>query len=390
MIDLERLRADTPAVQTQTFLDSAGASLMPRPVVRAQHDYIDLEASIGGYAAQREQATALEGVHASVARLINAQTQEIALMPSATVAWQMAFYSLPLKAGDVVLCAQSEYGANYVALLQRRERVGIRIEVVPSCPDSGTIDLQALARMMGPRVKLVTLTWVPTNGGLIQPAAQVGRIAREHGVPYLLDSCQAVGQMPVDVAALGCDMLCATGRKFLRAPRGTGFLYVRRGFMDNLVPHTIDHASALWTSEQAYTLRDDARRYETWEFNCAARRGLGVAVDYALSVGLASIEARCRELAEYLRGGLADIAGVTVHDQGVSRCAIVTFSVDEKDASELAARAADQRIALGVSVPASTLLDATRRGLPDMLRASPHYFNTFAELDALLAFVRGA
>ncbi len=388
MIDLEQLRADTPATQTQAFLNSAGASLMPRPVVRALHDYIDLEAAIGGYAAQAEQAEALEGVYDSVARLIGAHPQEIALFHSATVAWQMAFYSMPLKAGDVVLCAQTEYGANYVALMQMRERIGIRIEVVPSCVDSGEIDLQALARMMTAEVKLVVLTWVPTNGGLINPAQEVGRIARAHGIPYLLDACQAVGQMPVDVRALGCDMMCATGRKFLRAPRGTGFLFVRRDFMDTLVPHTIDHYSALWTSAQGYTLRDDARRYETWEFNCADRRGLGVAVDYALSVGLDNIEARCRELAAYLRRGLADIAGVTVHDLGIQRCAIVTFTVQGHDATALVAQAARQRIAMGVSVAASTLMDATQRELPDLLRASPHYFNTQDELDALLAFVR--
>lgn len=390
MIDLEQLRADTPATQAQTFLNSAGASLMPRPVVRALHDYIDLEAAIGGYAAQAKQADALEGVYGSVARLINAQAQEIALLPSATVAWQMAFYSLPLKAGDVVLCGQTEYGANYVALLQMRERIGIRIEVVPSCPEAGQIDLLALKRLMTPEVKLVMLTWVPTNGGLVNPAAEVGRIARAHGVPYLLDACQAVGQMPVDVQALGCDMMCATGRKFLRAPRGTGFLYVRRDFMNTLVPHTIDHYSALWTSAQGYTLRDDARRYETWEFDCAARRGLGVAVDYALWVGLETIEARCRELADYLRSGLEDIAGVTVHDLGVERCAIVTFSLNSHDATKLVVQAARQGITMGVSVPASTRLDATQRQLPDLLRASPHYFNTQGELDVLLAFVRAA
>ena len=388
MIDLAHVRADTPAAATQTFLNSAGASLMPRPVVSAMHDYLDQEAAFGGYAVQTAHAAVLSEVYDSVARLIQARPREIALLQSATAAWQMAFYSVPLKPGDVVLSCEAEYAANYVALLQIAQRTGIEIQVVPSRPDTGELDLDAFERMITPKVKLVTLTWVPTNGGLVNPAAQVGRVARAHGIPYLLDACQAVGQMPVDVQALGCDMLCATGRKFLRGPRGTGFLFVREDYMDTLVPHTVDHFSAEWTSARAYTLRGDARRYETWEANCMAQRGLGVAVDYALAIGMSEIEASCHRLGAYLRAGLADIDGVTVHDLGRDPCAIVTFSLAGAQATDIAARAAQRRIAMSVSSPMSTRIDATRRQLPDVVRASPHYFNTTAELDVLLDFVR--
>lgn len=386
MIDIAAVRDDTPAASAQTFLLSAGASLMPRPVVAAMHEYLDLEASLGGYSAYERESARLSGVYASVARLINADAGEIALVPSATSAWQMACYSLPLTAGDVVLTSEAEYGANYVALLQLKARLGIEVRVVPS-DDTGELDLSALVAMMTPKVKLISLAWVPTNGGLTHPAAEVGRIARAHGVAYLLDACQAVGQMPVDVEALGCDMLSATGRKFLRGPRGTGFLFVRKDFIERLEPHMIDHFSAPWTARDRYTLRADARRYETWEANYGARLGLGVAIDYALAIGMEAIASRCCMLADRLRAGLAQTPGVTVRDLGRHPSAIVTFTTSRAPAEQVVRQAAAQRIVISASPPASTLIDAERRGLPALVRASPHYFNTEEEVDRLAGFV---
>ncbi len=387
MLDVDQVRADTPALANQTFLLSAGASLMPRPVVQALHDYIDLEASLGGYSAFAHASAHLQGVYDSVARLINARADEIALMESATTAWQMACYSMAFEPGDVVLTCEAEYGANYVALLQLRARYGIDIQVVPS-DEHGDLSLVELEKMITPRVKLISLTWIPTNGGLTNPAAAVGAVARRHGIAYLLDACQAVGQMPVDVQALGCDMLSATGRKFLRGPRGTGFLYVRRDFQAKLTPHTIDHHSAPWTSRDQYTLRDDAKRYETWEANHGARLALGAATDYALAIGLDKIEQRCQALSTQLRDGLRRIQGVQLRDIGSRPSAIVTFTCDGITAADFVAQAARERIVIGASPPNSTLLDAQRRGLPDLIRASPHYFNDEAEIDRLLAYTQ--
>ncbi len=386
MIDLDRIRTDTPATSRLAYLHNAGAALMPSSVIAAMKQHIDLESEIGGYAAADRESDRIEAVYGSVARLLNAATDEIALVENATVAWQLAFYSLTLRQGDRILTAEAEYAANYVAFLQVARRTGATIEIVPS-DASGELDVGALERMIDAHVKLIAITWVPTNGGLINPAMEVGKVARAHGIPYLLDACQAVGQMAVDVEAIGCDMLSATGRKFLRGPRGTGFLYVRRALLQRLEPPMIDHFAAPWVSRDVYRLRDDARRFETWENNYAARLGLGAAIDYALDIGLGPIERRCRMLADRLRHGLASIRGVTIRDLGRQPGAIVSFTLEGHEANAVVRSAAADGITIGASDPASTRIDAEIRALPPLVRASPHYYNTDAEIDRLIAHI---
>ncbi len=383
-LDIAALRSDTPGVAHRVHLNNAGAGLMPRPVLDAMLAYLTREAEIGGYEAAAEAAGALDGVYDSVARLLGAERDEIALTENATVAWQIAFYALAFRPGDRILTARAEYAANYVAFLQVARRTGAVIEVIPDDPD-GVLDPEALAGMIDGRVKLIAITWVPTNGGLRNPAAAVGRIARAHGVTYLLDACQAVGQMPVRVDELGCDILSATGRKFLRGPRGTGFLYVRHDLLRDLEPPMIDHFAAPWIAPDRYALRPDARRFETWENNYAARLGLGRAVDYALALGLDAIEARCRALSARLRDGLRCVPGPTVHDLGPDPASIVTVSVGDRDPDAVKADLARSGYNVSVSHPSSTLLDAQARRLPALLRVSPHCYNTEDEIDRFIA-----
>lgn len=384
--DVAMFRSETPGVAHRVHLNNAGAGLMPQPVLDAVIGHLRREAEIGGYEAASEAAQTLDGVYDSVARLLGAEREEIALAENATVAWQLAFYAIPFQPGDRILTARAEYAANYVAFLQVAKRTGAVIEVVPDDGD-GMLDPEALERMIDGRVRLIAITWVPTNGGLRNPAAAVGEIARRHGVTYLLDACQAVGQMPTRVDQLGCDVLTATGRKFLRGPRGTGFLYMRRDLMRRLEPPMLDHFAAPWVAPDRYELRPDARRFETWENNYAARMGLGRAVDYALEIGLDRIEARCRALSARLRDGLRALSAVTVHDLGRDPAAIVTFSVKNRDAAGVQQKLALAGINVSVSSPSSTLLDAKARGLPPLVRASPHYYNTEDEVDRLVSVV---
>ncbi len=382
-MNLARARAETPGVAHVAHFNNAGAALPPACVLKAQIEHLELEARIGGYEAADRERDRIEAVYTSVARLIGAAPDEIAIVENATVGWDMAFYAIPFQPGDRILTAEAEYGANFVAFLQVAKRTGAKIEVIPSTA-TGETSPEALAAMMDDRVKLVAISHVPTNGGLVNPAAEIGRIAKAHGALYLLDACQSVGQMPIDVGQIQCDMLSATGRKYLRGPRGVGFLYVRRSLIQELEPPIIDHYAARWTAPDRYELRADARRFENWENNYAAKLGLGAAVDYALAWGLEAIHARVTTLAVELRSRLAALPGVQIMDIGRDRSGIVAFTQAGRDPFETKQRLGAEAINLSVTTPDSTLLDATRRKLPPMLRASVHYYNDEAEIDRLI------
>ncbi len=378
-IDLDRVRSETPGCRSVLHFNNAGAALGPEPVVATVVDYLRLEAEIGGYEAAAREIDRIERVYDSIARLLACRREEVALLEHATRAWDMAFYAVPLGPGDRILTTASEYAANFVAFLQVARRTGAVVEIVPS-DEHGQISVDALRETIDERVKLVAINHIPTNSGLVNPAAEVGRVAREAGVLYLLDACQSVGQMPIDVDEIGCDMLSATGRKFLRGPRGTGFLYVRSTVLDRLEPPMIDHHSAEWVARDRYELRNDARRFENWEASYACRLGLGRAIDYALELGIDVIRDRAWALAASLRERLSEIPGVVVRDIGERRCAIVTFTVEGADPVAIKTALVARGINVSVTDVFSARIDMEDRDLESAVRASPHYYNTEDEV----------
>ena len=383
-MDLAKLRNDTPGIAHCLNLNNAGAALMPAPVVEVLERHLRLEAEIGGQAAAAKRRDELEAVHASIARLIGAPLDSIALMTNATRAWQLAFYGFQFSPGDRILTSRAEYGSNYVAFLQVQKRTGCVIDVIPD-DEHGATDPHGLEAMIDERVKLIAVTWVPTNGGLVNPAAAIGRIARAHAIPYLLDACQAIGQMPANVDELQCDFLSATGRKWLRGPRGTGFLYVSPAMLDRVEPAMLDHTGGRWVSPEAYELRADARRYECYERPIGATLGLGAAVDYALALGVDQIQDRVDKAASSLRRALTTRPGIVLRDLGSQKCGIVTFSHDRLSAGAIRTALERDDILVGVTPPEGTLLDATARSLGDLVRISPHCYNSQQDIDALLA-----
>ena len=386
-IDIASVRADTPGVGHVAHLNNAGSSLPPAVVLETQREYLATEAVTGGYELKDARVEEVESVYDSIASLLGAQPDEIALTSNATESWQLAFHSIRLGPGDRILTSEASYASNFIGYLHAARRTGVTVEVAPSDP-AGQVDVEGLESMIDGAVKLVALTHVPTNGGLVNPAAEVGAVARQHGIPYLLDACQSVGQLEVDVGAIGCDFLSATGRKFLRAPRGTGLLYASRSILETTEPPFLDLHGATWTTPGRYEVRSDARRYENWEFNYAAVLGLGAAVRYALDVGMGPIERRVRRLGALLRNALATAPGIRIHDLGSDPCAIVTFSHPAIEASEFKTTLAEEGINVSYTTPASTLIDATSRSLPDMVRVSPHYYNDESELERVAEVVR--
>jgi selenocysteine lyase/cysteine desulfurase len=382
-IDVARARAETPGCEQVLHFNNAGAALQPQPVLDAVFGHLRRESEIGGYEAADEAEGRREAVYDSIARLLNAHRDEIALVDNATRAFDMAFHALPLEDDDVVLTTASEYPSNVIAMLRAAHDRRIELRYIPNEP-SGQLSLDALEQMLRDlRVKVLSISHVPTQSGLVQPAAEAGKLARARGVWYLLDATQTAGQMPLDAQALGCDALAATGRKFLRGPRATGFLYVRRDRIADMDPLPVDLHAAVWTGPESYELRSDARRFETWEQPIAGNLGLGAAADYALAWGIGAIWDRVQFLAGRLRERLAAVPRVTLRDPGAQRCGIVTFTVDGTPAAEVRAALAARtpRINVTISTINSARMDFPARRLDTVVRSSVHYYLRDEDID---------
>jgi len=379
-IDVFRARQDTLGCKNVLHFNNAGAALMPKQVLDATTRYLQLEAEIGGYEAAKLSHDAVEHVYDAASSLIGCQRDEIAIIENATRAWDMAFYAIPFKSGDRILTSVAEYGSNYIAFLQIARRIGVVIDVIPN-DEYGQVSITALKNLLDERVKLIAITHIPTNSGLVNPAVEIGEVAKQAKILYLLDACQSVGQMPVNVQAIGCDLLSATGRKYLRGPRGTGFLYVRQNVIEQLEPPFLDSHAAEWVTKDQFKIRTDARRFENWETNYAGKVGLGVAVDYALSWGLDNIWAQISSLAQTLRTHLSNIFHVRLQDLGLHKCGIVAFTVDGQNPQGVCDQLAKQKINVSVSRAASTRIDMEARGLASIIRASVHYYNTEDEIE---------
>jgi len=384
--EIAALRAATPGTATVVHLNHAGASLPSRRTLDVQLGHLGREAEIGGYEAAAESEEADARVYRSIAELIGAQPSEIARLEHATAAWNAAFWSVPMAEGQRILTANAAYGANAIGFLRAVERRGIRIDVVPD-DEHGQVDVAELERRIGDDVCLVAITHAPTNGGLVNPAERVGAVTRAAGVPYLLDACQSVGQRVIDVEAIGCDLLSSTGRKYLRGPRGSGFLYASERIIARLTPDHPDHHGADWTALDRYELRPDARRFEHWEYNHAAWLGLGAAVEVARVIGMDRIEATIRDRADRLRTSLVE-CGFVVHDEGTDRCGIVTVSHPAVASEVLRDRLRHDGINTSCTSIDSTRFDVERRDLPVLLRLSVHCTTTDDELARVTSSVR--
>jgi len=380
--ELNQLRQETAGTANIIHFNNAGASLPPDVVVDTVVDYLKEEALAGGYETEYKYREQLADTYTAIARLINAEQDEIAIVENASTAWCMAFNGIDFIAGDEVITSEMEYVTNIIGFVNAEKNRGIKIKLIPN-DENGNFSLAELENAISPKTKLIAITHIAsTTGGMI-PIVEIGKIANKHNILYLVDACQSAGQVPVDVKEIGCDMLSVTGRKYLRAPRGTGFLFVKKEVQDKLKPLFMDGFSAPDVKLAGFNLRNDARRFELYEKNRALTLGLGKAIEYALTIGIDRIWQRVQLLATALRAELTDIDGITVHDFGPEQCGIVTFTVSGLDAAQVKNHLAQKHINVSVGKAISTLYFMNKNNLTNVVRASVHYYNTEQEINTI-------
>jgi selenocysteine lyase/cysteine desulfurase len=383
---IDQWRQDTPGCASRVHLNNAGASLTPAPVHQAVIAHLSLEDDLGGYEAFELRRPEVRAVYHDMGRLLGAEARNVAFTQNSTTAFALALETFDFGPGDSILTSRSDYASNQIMYLSLSRRRGVEVVRAPDLPEGG-IDPEAVRSLVGRhRPTLVALTWVPTNSGLVQPVEAVGEICRESAIPYLIDACQAVGQIPISVGRLHCDFLAGAARKFLRGPRGIGFLYVSdHAIAAGAHPTLVDMHGATWTDPDAFELTPDARRFESWEMSHALTLGLGVAARYALDVGIETARDRARALARYTREKLAEVRGVRVLDRGSELCAIVTAQPGGRDAAEI--KLALRARGINTSSPdrSDAVIDMDAKGARSALRFSPHYYNTTEEIDTAVA-----
>lgn len=380
--EILQLRTETKGTKQKIHFNNAGASLPPDVVVEAVINYLTEEAANGGYETEAKYKEQVENIYPLVAKLINADKDEIALVENASVAWGLAFNGIDFKQGDEIIISEMEYVTNLIGFLNAKKNHGVEIKVIPNDQD-GNFQLAELEKAISPKTKLIAITHIASSTGGMMPIVEIGKIARKHHILYLVDACQSAGHVPLDVKEIDCDMLSVTGRKYMRAPRGTGFLYVRKEVQSKLKLLLIDGFSTTSITETDFKMRDDARRFELFEKNKALLLGFGKAVDYILNIGVDRIWARIQFLSGLLRQKLKAIKGVTVNDTGSKQCGIVTFSIEGVDADVVKNKLAEKQINVSVGLAKSTLIYMNKHHLDSVVRASVHYYNTDEEVAIL-------
>ncbi|OKS88545.1 aminotransferase class V-fold PLP-dependent enzyme [Mucilaginibacter polytrichastri] len=380
--EIQQLRAETKGTTYKIHFNNAGSSLPPDVVVDAVINYLNEEATQGGYETEFNYKDELANTYTHIARLINANIDEIAIVENASTAWGLAFNGIDFKPGDVIITSEMEYVTNLIGFLNAKQQHGVAIKVIPN-DEHGNFSLIALEEAISPETKLIAVTHIPSTAGGMIPIVEIGKIARKHNILYLVDACQTAGQIPVDVQEICCDMLSVTGRKYLRAPRGTGFLYVRKEIQNQLKPIFMDSHTADLVSQHEFKVMDNAQRFELYEKSRALTLGLGKAVEYALNIGVDRIWERIQYLATLFRQQLNNIEGITVHDFGSQQCGIVTFSVNGLDSTLVKSKLAEKNINVSVGKAVSTLIYMDKNHLSSIVRASVHYYNTADEIKAM-------
>jgi len=372
------------------FLNNAGSSLMPIQVVDSMIDYLQQEEQSGGYEVANGNAELLESFYDETAKLIHCKPSNIAFATSATDAYTKALSSIVFKEGDVIITTIDDYISNQITFISLQKKLKVKIIRTKKLANH-ELDLEDFENLVKTHhPKLVAVTHIPTNSGLIQDVESVGKICKRYDVLYLVDACQSVGQMVVDVEKIGCDFLTATGRKFMRGPRGTGFLYVSDKVLEqNYAPLLLDMRGANWTEYDDYELFKTAKRFEHWEISYASLLGFTEALKYADTIGLHTIEHYNKGLSERLRGNLKN-NGFQIWDQGNNLSSIITFCGPDEDLENIQKVLKENNVFFSVTYKNSALIDFTDKNINGIVRLSPHYFNTVEEIEKVSEILKNS
>lgn len=361
---------------------------MPAVVVETIKGYLEQEEQLGGYMVQDLQETMINEFYDEVAKLLNCHPRNVAFAYNATDAYAKAISSIAFNPGDTILTTDDDYVSNYIAFISLKKRFGINILRGKNL-DNGDLDLEHFeAQIQQHQPRLIAVTHVPTNSGKIQDAVSVGKLCKKYDVLYLLDACQSVGQIPVDVEEIGCDFLSVTGRKFLRGPRGTGFLYASdRMLEEGYMPLFADAGGADWIAPEAYRPHKEAKRFQLWENSYAILLGLKEAVRYLNGLGVQNVYDYNQTLLKQLTDGLQAIPGIKTYDEGSQRSNIITFRKGDLEQEEIKTKLDEAGIFYSVSGINYALIDYQKKGVDWTVRFSPHYFNTTEEINRALHVV---
>lgn len=380
----QEIREDLVDYGNKLFFNSAGASLMPRSVTEKITKYLHREERFGGYKVAEQQAEEIAEFHQQVVQLIGCPTRNVTFAQSASAAYMQALSSIPLYAKDVIITSEVDYTSNFLRFLSLHKKRGVVFKIIKSLPN-GDLDITHFRQLIEQYpVKLVAVTHIPTNSGLVQDVATIGEICAAENLIFLLDSCQSIGQMDVNLKDIKCDFLTATGRKFLRGPRGTGFLYVSDRILDKgYAPLLLDGGNATWTGNDTYELMDSAERFGNWEKPYAMLTGLTEALRYLNAIGIKNIEKQNNVIMKRLRNNLSAIPSVTCYDLGTETSNIFTFRKEGKTLEETQHCFSKKNVYYGVSQKNQGQIDFNKKGVDWVVRLSPHYFNTKEEIDSI-------
>jgi cysteine desulfurase/selenocysteine lyase len=397
-VDLQRLRADFPILRLKVngkplaYLDNGASSQMPQPVMDRLTRYQTQEHSNIHRAVHylSETATAAyEGARAKIQKFINArESREVIYTRGTTDAVNLVMHGFGrafLKEGDEIIISQLEHHSNIVPWQMLRDEKGIKLQVIP-CNDAGELLIDTYERLFNARTKLVSITHVSNALGTVNPVKQMIAMAHGQGVPVLVDGAQAVPHLAIDVQDLDCDFYCFSGHKMF-APTGIGILYGKAALLEKMQPYQGGGDMILSVTFDKTTYNALPYKFEAGTPPIAAAIGLGAAVDYLNEVGMDNIAAWEHELLAYATGQLEALPGVRIIGTAADKAAVLSFTIAGVHPHDVGTILNEDGVAVRTGHHCAQPV-MQRFGIPATARASFALYNTFEEIDQLVAGIR--